>query len=63
MTIYLPDSAVLRGAAALADAIEIIGADGKTDHDLAKIIVDNEPHLRALIKTAIEHEAEGCHKP
>lgn len=39
------DDAAMR----LDDALNIIGAPGKTDHDLAKIIVDNELMLRKLV--------------
>lgn len=41
------------GAGALEKALDLIGEPDKTDHDLAKIIVDNEVELRALVRYAI----------
>jgi hypothetical protein len=40
---------VLRGAAALQEALDLIGVHGVTDQDLAKVICDNEIGLRQLV--------------
>lgn len=40
--------AVCRGAGALSEALNVIGAG--TDHDVAKIFCDNEMELRAMLK-------------
>ena len=34
----------------MARALDLIGRDGVTDHDLAKIIVDSETDLRAALR-------------
>jgi hypothetical protein len=39
----------MRGAAALMEALELIGATGVTDHDMARVIVDNELELRSML--------------
>lgn len=43
----------LRGAAALQECLDTIGAEGLTDHDLAKIIVENELECRTLVRWAV----------
>jgi hypothetical protein len=48
----------IKGAGALQEALDCIGAtepngDGKTDHALAKIIVDNELALRDLVRYSL----------
>lgn len=43
----------LRGAAALMEALETIGAPNADDHDTAAVIVDNELELRELLAFAI----------
>lgn len=40
----------IKGAGALAEALELIGAEGKTDHDMAKVITENELELREFLK-------------
>lgn len=42
--------AAIKGAGALAEALDLIGASEKTDHDMAKIIVDNDAALREFLK-------------
>jgi hypothetical protein len=47
----------IKGAGALQEAIELIGTpveDGGGDSALAKIIVDNEMALRALVRHALD---------
>lgn len=49
----------IKGVGALAEALDCIGGqqpsgDNKTDHDLAKVIVDNELDLRELVKFALD---------
>jgi hypothetical protein len=44
----------IAGLAALTELIGLIGKDGKTDHDLAKVVVDHELELRALASTFID---------
>lgn len=46
---------VLRGIASLSDMICCIGASEMNDHDVAKILVENELALRALVLFAIGH--------
>lgn len=43
----------LRGAAALMEILELIGAEGATDHDLAHIATDQELELRELLSFAL----------
>lgn len=43
----------IRGAAALQEALDMIGAEGKDDHALAKVIVENESPLRDLVRHAL----------
>jgi hypothetical protein len=43
----------LRGAAALMEALELIGASNATDHDMAKVIVDYELELREFLAGAL----------
>jgi hypothetical protein len=43
----------LRGAAALAEMLDCIGGEGVTDHDVAKLLTDNELDLRELLSFAI----------
>jgi hypothetical protein len=42
--------AAIKGAGALAEALDLIGTEGKTDHDMARIIHDNELVLRDFLK-------------
>ena len=54
-----PPHVAIRGVAALAEALDCIGAmhpsgDNKTDHDLAKVVVENEMPLRELVSYALE---------
>jgi len=49
--------AILRGAAAILEALDLMGREEKTDHDLAKIIVDAEIDLRAIVQAALEQQA------
>ena len=52
----------LRGAAALTEALFLIGAENATDHDLAKVIVDNELELREFLSgamAALRQDSEG----
>lgn len=50
----------LKGAAAVAEAIELIGNDQeKTDHDMAKIIVENELAIRDLVSFALKRLAKA----
>lgn len=39
----------LRGAAALMEMLEYIGAPHATDHDVAQILCDNELELREML--------------
>lgn len=49
----------LRGAAALQEALNLIGNDKeKTDHDMAKLIVDNELGLADLLRHFLSSIAE-----
>lgn len=50
---------ILRAAAALTEALDIIGAEGKTDHDLARIICDNEVDLAELARFAAHAAADN----
>lgn len=47
-------AAAIKGAGALQEALELIGAQDKTDHDMAKVIVDNELELRELVRFALD---------
>jgi hypothetical protein len=38
-----------RGAAALMEALELIGAENANDHDMARVICDNELELREML--------------
>lgn len=54
---------LLRGIAALSAALNCIGGlapngDSIGDHAVAKIVVDNELELRALVKFAVDTLAE-----
>ncbi len=40
---------VLRGAAALLEALDLIGDTERGDHDLAKIFCDHEMEIRELV--------------
>lgn len=44
---------VCRGIAAIAFALNEIGASGRTDHDLAKHIVDADADVQALLDYAL----------
>jgi hypothetical protein len=50
-------SQALRGAAALNDMLECIGADSASDKAVAKLLVDNELVLCALLSFALQHTA------
>lgn len=45
---------VCRGAGAIMEAFSAMGREGKTDHDLAKSIVQSETDIRALVDYALE---------
>lgn len=49
----------IRGAAALQEALDLIGGEGVTDKDLAKVIVDNELFCRALVRFALNELASS----
>ncbi len=49
----------IRGAAALQEALDLIGGEGVTDKDLAKVIVDNELVCRALVRFALNELASS----
>lgn len=54
----------MRGAAALAEMLDCIGAvdpSGESigDHAVAKILVESEMQLRALLHDALDRIAEG----
>lgn len=51
---FVNRSNLLRGAAAMHAMLDIIGEEGRTDHDLARIFVDDEIAIRAFLKFAIE---------
>lgn len=53
-----PNPSVLRGIAALVDALDLIGDVEKTDHDMAKIIVDASGDLAALASFALAAQAQ-----
>lgn len=46
-------SDVLRGVAAIQDALDLIGSE-RTDHDLAKVVVDHEKDILALTGFALQ---------
>jgi hypothetical protein len=50
---------VAEGWAALTRALDMIGDTKKTDHDLAKIIVDHELQIRMLLVFALTKLAIG----
>jgi hypothetical protein len=43
----------LRGAAALMEVLGHIGAEGKNDHDMARVVVENELELREFLSRAL----------
>jgi len=47
----------MTGCGALYAALDEIGNQGHSDHDLAKVVVDNEMALRALLTYALNHLA------
>lgn len=49
---------VMRGVAALMDALDIIGQEGKCDKSMAEIICDHEIDLRNLMKWTVEALSE-----
>ncbi len=53
-------ASAIRGASAVQEAIDRIGTsdEGTGDHDIAKIIVDNEIALRDLVRFALEAAAD-----
>jgi hypothetical protein len=52
----------LRGAAALLEALMLIGAANATDGDMALVIVDNELELRELLEFALRELARPDYK-
>ena len=44
----------LRGAAALLEVLTLIGATNADDHDLARVVVDNEMELREFLDGALK---------
>jgi hypothetical protein len=50
---------IAEGWAALTRALDVIGNTEKTDHDLAKIIIDHEPQIRMLLVFALTQLAIG----
>jgi hypothetical protein len=47
----------LRGAAALLEAVTLIGATNADDYDVARVIVENELELRELIAFSLRELA------
>lgn len=47
----------LRGAAALIEALKMIGAENATDHDMAEVIVENELELREMLAFVLNETA------
>lgn len=45
--------AALKGVVALLEALDKIGTEGVTDHDLARSVVVNETELRELARWAL----------
>ena len=39
-----------RGVCAIAQALDLIGRDSITDHDLAKLVIDNESEIKAAVR-------------
>lgn len=48
----------IKGVAALAEAVDMIGAESGDDHKLAHVICDNELPLRELIRYALKSLGE-----
>jgi hypothetical protein len=46
--------AAIHGCGALASALDCIGHEHRTAHDMAKIICDHEMELRALLAFALD---------
>jgi hypothetical protein len=44
---------VLRGIAALAEMLDMIGETGKSDHDLASVFTVYELEIRALVEFSL----------
>lgn len=53
-------SLVLVGLAALNEVLNTIGHEGKTDHDMAAVIVDNEIGLRALFNDMLARMGQSA---
>lgn len=51
----------ITGAAAITEMLECIGASDTNDHDVARILVDHEMAIRALMTFALTKLAE--HNP
>ena len=49
---------VIRGAAAIASMLDLIGQPGSDDHILAKIAVENEYELQHLLSFALAEIAK-----
>lgn len=49
---------LLVGGGALAQMLQCIGDTEKTDHDIAKLLVDNEKELSELMKFAMSQLKE-----
>lgn len=48
-------SVVLRGIAALVDALDCIGDEDQGDAGMAKIVCDNELEIRCAVRFALAH--------
>lgn len=44
----------IAGLAALTECLNIIGREGSSDHQLARIVVDNELNIRALMQAYVD---------
>lgn len=47
-------TSTIKGVAALAEALDTIGVEGKDDHEMSRIICEAELSLRALIRYALD---------
>ncbi len=48
----------IHGCGALMEILDLIGTGEKTDHDIAKLIVENELRLEALLRFALDRLAQ-----
>jgi hypothetical protein len=48
----------VHGCGALMEMLDWIGVEETTDHDLAKLLMDNEHRLEALLKFALDRLAQ-----